>query len=238
MAGKRSWRAKSIALTLSLVLTNFCAGMVWAAPQVLARLMTEGGPARVDGNDAPDGSSLISGATIETPANVAATIQIGSLGTVELTPGSIIVLHFTNTNINVVLKQGCSILQTNKGTMGSITDSQGVALKTNSEAKEGVAGDPNYRGVPASEAKSDGAVARRLPVCGIIPPGSTVVSAAPAPAGAGAAGAGAAGAVLAGGGAAGLSTGAIGAIVAGVAGGAVVLGIIGTRGDNPSPSAP
>ena len=223
---------KSLALALVFAMSQLSLGTVMASvsQQIIAKIITAGGSARVNDTDATSGSSIVSGATIETPANVSATIQIGSLGVVELSPGSIAVIQFTDNSVNVTLKQGCVVLQTNKGTSGAITDSKGTALKTNSEAEEGVFGEPDYRRVAAAQAKSDGSTRRRFPVCGIIPVGSSVVTAPAAGAVAGAAGAGAA--------AGGLSAAAIAAIVAGVAGGAIVAGIVGTRGGNPSPSAP
>ena len=223
---------KSLALALVFAMSQLSLGTVMASvsQQIIAKIITAGGSARVNDTDATSGSSIVSGATIETPANVSATIQIGSLGVVELSPGSIAVIQFTDNTVNVTLKQGCVVLQTNKGTSGAITDSKGTALKTNSEAEEGVFGEPDYRRVAAAQAKSDGSTRRRFPVCGIIPVGSSVVTAPAAGAVAGAAGAGAA--------AGGLSAAAIAAIVAGVAGGAIIAGIVGTRGGNPSPGAP
>ena len=224
---------KSLALALVFAMSQLSLGTVMASvsQQIIAKIITAGGSARVNDTDATSGSSIVSGATIETPANVSATIQIGSLGVVELSPGSIAVIQFTDNTVNVTLKQGCVVLQTNKGTSGAITDSKGTALKTNSEAEEGVFGEPDYRRVAAAQAKSDGSTRRRFPVCGIIPVGSSVVTAP-------AAGAVVAGAAGAGAAAGGLSAAAIAAIVAGVAGGAIIAGIVGTRGGNPSPGAP
>ena len=228
---KRTYRKSMRGLTLALVaiLLHISVGATLAAsPQVIAKLLTTGGQVKVNDNDTPSGSSIVSGATIETPANVGATIQVGDLGLVELPPGTIAIIEFAGSNIKVTLKQGCATLETNKGTTGSIIDYKGGMLTTNSGAEEGMVGDSAYRRLNSVTAKSDGTMRRRLPVCGIVPPGAAAVV-APA----------VLGPVLAGGGVAaatGLGAGTIAAIIAGIAGGAVIVGIVGTRGGNPSPS--
>jgi hypothetical protein len=219
---------KGISLALMTILLHLSVGATMAAPtQVIAKLLTTGGTIKVNDNDSPSGSSIVSGAVIETPDNIAATIQIGDLGILELPPGSLAVLEYSGNNIKVTLRRGCAILETNKNTTGSIVNTDGKLLQTNSNAEEGMPGDANYRRMSRA-ANSDGTMRRRLPVCGLVPagPGMTTL-----PGVIGAAGAGGAAA-------AGLSGGAIAAIIAGVAGGAVVVGIIGTRGGDSSPSRP
>ena len=108
------------------------------------------------------------------------------------------------------------------------TESHTRRFHTRQTLHQSWSGRLQFRRVAAAQAKSDGSTRRRFPVCGIIPVGSSVVTAPAAGAVAEAAGAAAGG----------LSAAAIAAIVAGVAGGAIVAGIVGTRGGNPSPSAP
>ena len=127
---KRTYRNSMRGLTLALVaiLMHISVGVTLAAsPQVIAKLLTTGGQVKVNDNDTPSGSSIVSGATIETPANVGATIQVGDLGLVELPPGTIAIIEFAGSNIKVTLKQGCATLETNKGTTGSLVDYKGGA---------------------------------------------------------------------------------------------------------------
>ena len=224
MRRKNSMLYKCLTFALTALLLHISLGTALAiSPQVIAKLLTSGGSIKVNDNNTPSGASIVSGAILETPDNIAATVQIGDLGIVELPPGTIAVLEFSGDNIKVILRKGCASLETNKGTKGSIVNTDGKVLQTNSNAEIGMPGDPMYKRM-STAASSDGAVRRRLPVCGFIPAGAmpAIVGAAPA--------AGAA--------ATGLSGGAIAAIIAGVAGVAVIVGIVGTRGGDSSPSRP
>jgi hypothetical protein len=217
---------KLLAAFLSLAIGHLSLAVAVTVPQISAKLITSGAvPVTVNGNSTQGGATILSGAVIETPDNVVATIQVGDLGELELQPGSIAVIEFDGKNVKVTLRRGCARLTTNKGATGAIVDSQGNVFTTNSNAEEGTPGDPDYARVPNSAAQSDGKKRRSFPVCGIIPAGSAVAQAA-APA------------VVAATAAAGLSAGVIAAIIGGIAGGATVVGIIGTRGGNPSPPRP
>ena len=221
MHKRNSFRNKSIALVLTLAISHLTFIVAMAAPQLAGKLITSGNlPITVNGNSAQGGASILSGAVIETPDNVTATIQIGDLGEVQLTPGTIAVIEFSGNNIKLTLKKGCGSLQTNKGTTGSVVNDQGQLLMTNSSAEEGVVGDPEFKGLNSVAAKSDGTKRRLLPTCGAVFGGNLpATTAAPAAAGGG------------------LSSTAIGAIIAGVGGAAIIGGIIGFGGDS-SPSSP
>jgi hypothetical protein len=180
--------------------------------QFVARLTTRGNqPITVNGASASSGATVLTGATIETPDQVGATIDLGSLGTLDIAPNTKLTLEFDqNGNVKVKLVSGCAILRAKKNTDGEIDTEQGTAAKT--EKKKG--------GV--------------LDVC--FPPGAatpTVNAGAAASAGAGAGAGAAAGAAAAGAG--GLFGIGLPATVAIVGGGAATAAILGTRGVNPSP---
>lgn len=177
--------------------------------QFVARLATRGNqPITVNGASASGGATILTGATIETPDQVGATINLGSLGKVDIAPNTKLVLEFDrNGNVKVKLISGCVILTTKKGTNGEVEAPTGSAGKT--------------------DKKGGGA----LDVC--FPVGATAPSSGAAAAGAGA-GAGAAAGAAAGGGLFGLGVPATVAIL-GAAGGVTAAIIIGTHGSNPSP---
>lgn len=196
------------------------------APQAItARLTTRGNqPILVNGNNLSSGGSILTGATIETPEGVGATINLGPLGSLDLAPNTRVQLEYDNQgNVKVTLLQGCAILRTKKNANGQIDTSQGTAGK-NDRAKGGA-----------------------LDVC--FPPGSNapvVNQGAAANAGAGAGGGAAAGAT---GGAApaaggtsgglfGLGTEATVAIIGGAAAAAIIIPLAVRRGRNPSPGTP
>src|SRR5258705_12300299 len=63
--------------------------------QITARLTTKNNqPITVNGNAVGTGATLLTGATVETPDQVSATIDLGDAGVVELQPNSQIKLDF------------------------------------------------------------------------------------------------------------------------------------------------
>src|SRR5258708_31869261 len=78
---------------------------------VTARLITKNNqPITVNGNSMGTGGTLLTGATIETPDQVGATIDLGSAGVIELQPGSKIQLDFDeNGNVRVKVIRGCAV---------------------------------------------------------------------------------------------------------------------------------
>ena len=211
---KRNGRANRIAaLLLTLALGQVSAVTAWAgAPQISGKLLTSGNvPILVNGNSAGGGTTILSGAVIETPDNVSATIQLPGLGELELAPGSIAVLEFTPNGIKVTMKKGCSVVNSEAGTKASVVDEKGNLLATTGQADK--------------PAQSDGSKAFRLPAC------AGLIVAATAATGAAVAGGATAGA--------GLSTTVIAAITAAVAAPAVLIPVVlmNTGGSN-SPMTP
>jgi len=83
------------------------------APQrsIAARLVTRNNqPITVNGASAGTGASILTGATIETPDQVGATIDLGDAGVVELQPNSKIELSFdADGNVRVKMIKGCAV---------------------------------------------------------------------------------------------------------------------------------
>ena len=200
------------ALLLTLALGQISAVTAWAgAPQISGKLLTSGNvPILVNGNSAGGGTTILSGAVIETPDNVSATIQLPGLGELELAPGSIAVLEFTPNGIKVTMKKGCSVVNSEAGTKASVVDEKGNLLSTTGQADK--------------PAQSDGSKAFRLPAC------AGLIVAATAATGAAVAGGAAAGA--------GLSTTIIAAITAAVAAPAVLIPVLMNTGGSNSPMTP
>lgn len=203
--------AKLSAFVLTLALSLLSVAPVWAAPQLSGKLLTNGSsPVLVNGNSATTGATITSGTTIETPDNVSATIQIPGLGEVELSPGSIVTLEFSNGMLKVTLKKGCVVSRGEAGTKNNVVDEKGTTLPTT--------GSNN-----TNPAMADGKGSSNLPVCA-----GAVLASAASTTGA------VVGTTAAGGG---LSATAITAIVAAVAAPLAIIGIV-QAGDDPSPSNP
>ena len=162
--------------------------------QFIARLTTRNNqPITINGASATTGASILTGATIETGADQSATVNLGSLGTLDIAPNTKLVLTYDdNGNVKAVIVFGCAILTAKKKTKGEVATEQGSAGKT----------DPATGGI--------------LDIC--FPPGATgpvVGQGAAAAAGAGAGAAVGGAAAGGGGGLFGLGTAATIAIVAG-----------------------
>jgi hypothetical protein len=211
----------------SLVKNGLTANM---SPQAItARLTTRGNqPILVNGNNVSSGGTLLSGATIETPDNVGATIDLGPLGSVDLAPNTKIELQFENGKIKVKIIQGCAIVKPKKGTAASVDTDQGTVA---SSTADGTMTDNNGKKIAA------------LDVC--FPAGSNPIvgTGAAMNAGAGAGGGAASAATVAP--AVAAEEGGRGTLIAAILGGVVttivVIAIVardnGTR-NNPSPARP
>ena len=215
MNQRRRNGSRAIAALLLFSITQIgLATRATAVPQqFIARLTTRNNqPITVNGLSASTGASIVTGATIETGADQSATVNLGSLGTLDIAPNTKLVLTYDDQgNLKALIIYGCAILTAKKKTRGEIATEQGSAGKT----------DPAAGGV--------------LDVC--FPQGATapqVGQGAAAAAGAGA-GASTAPATAGGGGLFGLGRAATIAIFAGI--GAVALTPLAFQ-DNPSGSQP
>ena len=113
--------------------------------QFVARLTTRGNsPITVNGASASGGSSILTGATIETPDQVGATIDIPGVGTLDIAPNTKLTIEFDQNGAKVKLASGCAILRTKKNKDGSVETPQGPAA-TN-DKKNGGASDVCFTG--------------------------------------------------------------------------------------------
>lgn len=148
MTTQRRTISRAIAVFLAIALVQVFVQLSFAAPaspsapalvpqQFIARLTTTGNqPITVNNASAASGASLLTGATIETPDAVSATIDLGALGTVELQPNSSIQLDFDdNGNVRVKLLRGCVLMKKSGNGVGEIYTAEGASEKTNSNRK-------------------------------------------------------------------------------------------------------
>src|ERR1044072_7151932 len=104
--------------------------------QVVARLTTRNNqPIQVNGLSANTGASILTGATIETGADQSATVNLGPLGTLNISPNTKLVLTYDDHgNVKALLVYGCAVLTAKKKTTGEIATEQGTAGKTDPAA--------------------------------------------------------------------------------------------------------
>jgi hypothetical protein len=148
MTTQRRIGYKATAVFLAFALVQICIQLSFAAPasssgsvvvpqQFIARLTTTGNqPITVNGASAASGASLLTGATIETPDAVSATIDLGALGTVELQPNSSIQLDFDDSgNVRVKVLRGCVVIKKRGPGEAEAYTAEGSSEKTNSNRK-------------------------------------------------------------------------------------------------------
>jgi hypothetical protein len=121
-----------VSLQIGLAEPNDTTNPVAVPQQVVARLTTRNNQTvLVNGLSANTGASILTGATIETGADQSATVNLGSLGTLDIAPNTKLVLTYDDQgNVKAVIVYGCAILTAKKKTSGEIATEQGSAGKT------------------------------------------------------------------------------------------------------------
>ena len=139
-----------ISIQLSFASTASPSYAMLVQQQLVVRITTSGNkPILVNSNSTASGGSLATGAIIETPDGVSATIDLGPLGTLDLAPNSKVVLDFdcppappagtepAPCKIKVKVTVGCVVLKTKKGTEGQIDTEQQEKVQESKKAGTG-----------------------------------------------------------------------------------------------------
>jgi hypothetical protein len=130
-------------LRVAALLTAFCvaqvyvlAGPVAGAPAVFqpqtggTLKTTDNRPVLVNGNSVKGGTTVLPNSSVETPAGVGATVQLG-FAEVIISPGSELVLDFTpGKDVTVTLKRGCVVIKTQGDAQGTIVRPDGTTVAT------------------------------------------------------------------------------------------------------------
>ena len=127
---------KILAIVMAVSLSQLYV-QIGMAQQFIARLTTTGNrPITVNNASAASGASILTGATIETPDGVGASIDLGPLGVVQLEPNSKIELAFNDDGtVRVKLVNGCAKVNKRGKGEGEIYTAEGASEKTNSNRK-------------------------------------------------------------------------------------------------------
>lgn len=115
------------------LVTLMCAFQVHvtAGPGLMGKLTTGSNKlVLVNSNKAGSGTTIISGARIQCPDKIGATVDLGSLGRLEIAANSDLTLVFVAGEVIVQLRSGYVILTTNKGITGTVTTSEGTVFGT------------------------------------------------------------------------------------------------------------
>jgi hypothetical protein len=135
-------------------------------------------PVLVNGVSTVSGATIPTGAVIETPDKVSATVTVGGLGSVCIAPNSKLALDFDQTgkkgNVNVNLTLGCVIVATAKDVKGQITAASQITPTIGGTIDVCLpAGEPAVVNKGAAANAGAGAGASCLPPAGAaaVPPG-------------------------------------------------------------------
>ncbi len=141
MIPRKLWLAVK-AVSILLVLTVSSAWVFGVTPsRIVGKLKTrENKPVKVNGNKTSSGTSILSGAQIQTPEGIGATVELGPLGRLDMTPKADLTLTFSETGIDVELRSGCAVLTTKVGVKGSLIASDGKLLQTDPSKLSSVIG--------------------------------------------------------------------------------------------------
>lgn len=106
---------------------------------VTARLVARGNqPVLVNGYGSYTGATVMTGATIQTPDGVRATLQLAKLGSFELSPNTIAVVDFDGADLKGTLKRGCAVLTTYPSVSGKLVTPDGGTMSTDNTVRSSV----------------------------------------------------------------------------------------------------
>jgi hypothetical protein len=102
-------------------------------------LMSQDQAALVNGTSATSGTTIFSGAQLQT-LNGVATVQLGKLGRLAIDPNTLLSLTFDKDYVDVKVTAGNAVLTTNAGVKGTLLTPAGEKLATNANANSTVGG--------------------------------------------------------------------------------------------------
>ena len=104
---------------------------VVAGSPIMGKLKTRDNKAvTVNGANVSSGTTIMSGAEIQCPEKIGATVDLGSLGRLDIAPKTDVNLTFDPTKINVELRSGYVLLTTKPGIHGTVNSLDGKVIAT------------------------------------------------------------------------------------------------------------
>ena len=104
---------------------------VMAGQPIMGKLKTRDNKSiTVNGANASSGATILSGAQIQCPDKIGATVDLGSLGRLDIAPKTDLTLTFDPTKITVELRSGYLVLTTSPGINGTVNTLEGKVFAT------------------------------------------------------------------------------------------------------------
>lgn len=140
---------KAIALLIVFSLMQLCVNLALAGPDPAGEKTVASSPpsqpqanggrlithhnqtATVNGNVVGNGATVLPGATVETGNNVAVTINLGPLGSIEIAPNTKVRIEFSNGQIKLTIIEGCAIVRNRDGVSTQVFTDKGQVAGNN-----------------------------------------------------------------------------------------------------------
>jgi hypothetical protein len=133
---------------------NESASVIASAEMPLGRLVADG-PVTINGIKARTGDTVFPGALIQTVPGIGASVQIGTLGQLDISPETKLVLNYDRGSISSEINTGCAVLATNNGVQGLLTMPSGITKKNRLDSTVlSACSDSEVNAVDVSGAKS------------------------------------------------------------------------------------
>lgn len=119
---------KSVTIVTTIAIWSVYSMVALAAPKDITGEISVSGQVTINGQNAVSNSSVASGSTIITGANSTATISLGKVGKVELSPDSSVMLKFNDNSITGVLSAGDVRVSNSIGIAATITTKDATVI--------------------------------------------------------------------------------------------------------------
>ena len=139
----RTWKRTSQILALFLigVMSQVYVLAGTGGAPVVGRLTAYGeGGISVNGNQASTGTTIFSGAQLQTSAKSGATISLPSMAEIEISPNTNLSLTFDRSQVSVHVISGSAVLSTSAGVKGELTTPDGKTAVTDPATASTVGG--------------------------------------------------------------------------------------------------
>lgn len=151
---------KALALLIVFSFLQFCVGLALAEPSLSSetrvplpsppqatggRLITHNNQTvTVNSNVVGNGATVLPGAIVETGDKIAATINLGALGSIEMAPNTKIKIEFSNGQIKVTVIQGCLIVKNKQGVYAQVYTDKGLVASNDGIQRQAASTDVCY----------------------------------------------------------------------------------------------
>lgn len=130
----KTWSRKFIAVVVAVAVLSVYSMVVLAAPGAKASgELSVSGQVTVNGQKVISGGTLFSDSTISTADQSTASVSLGKMGRVELSPNSNLRITFTETSINAMLETGSASVSTVAGVSVNISTKDGAVVVDGSQ---------------------------------------------------------------------------------------------------------